>query len=72
MVSTDIEANTGDDITAQAFANGASKKVLILNKRNKTVMLKLPASFNGAKVSIVDEVSADESANSVGGQWRYY
>jgi hypothetical protein len=59
LVSTGIDANTGDDITAQAFVNGASKKVLLLNKRNKTIMLKVPAAFNGAKVSIVDEVSAD-------------
>ena len=61
MVATDVNANTGDDITAQAFASGTGKKVLILNKRNKTVMLKVPAAFNGAKVSTVDEVSADDA-----------
>jgi len=61
LVATDIDANTGDDITAQAFVSGTSKKVLILNKRNKTVMLKVPAAFNGAKVSTVDEISADDA-----------
>jgi hypothetical protein len=61
LVATDVNANTGDDITAQAFASGTGKKVLILNKRNKTVMLKVPAAFNGAKVSTVDEVSADDA-----------
>ncbi len=61
LVSTDINANTGDDITAQAFVSGTSKKVLILNKRNKTTILKVPAGFNGAKISTVDERSGDDA-----------
>lgn len=61
LVATDIDANTGDDITAQAFVSGTSKKVLILNKRNKTTMLKVPAAFNGAKISTVDERSGDDA-----------
>ncbi len=62
LVDTDIDANNGDDITAQAFTDGTVKKVLILNKRNKTISLKVPAEFNGAKMSTVDELSGDEAA----------
>jgi len=62
LVETGIDANSGDDITAQAFANGADKKVLILNKRNKTIALKVPAEFKGAKISTIDASSGDDAA----------
>jgi hypothetical protein len=61
LVATDVDANTGDDIAAQAFVNGASKKVLMLNKRNKTVQVKVPAAYNEAKISAVDERSGDDA-----------
>ncbi|HWZ02341.1 MAG TPA: hypothetical protein VNX40_01955 [Mucilaginibacter sp.] len=61
LVETNIDANNGDDLTAQAFSNGASKKVLILNKRNKAISVKVPAEFKGAKISTVDELSADNA-----------
>jgi len=36
--------------------------VLILNKRNKIIKLKVPAEFNNAKRSTIDELSADNAA----------
>jgi hypothetical protein len=62
LVETDVDANNGDDITAQAFTDGTVKKILILNKRNKTIILKVPAEFNGAKMSTIDELSGDDAA----------
>ncbi len=62
LVDTQIDANNGDDLSAQAFTDGTVKKVLILNKRNKTISLKVPAEFNGAKISTIDELSGDDAA----------
>jgi len=61
LVETSIAANNGDDIAGQGFTNGNSKKVLILNKRNKTVQLKVPPEFKGAKISTIDERSGDDA-----------
>jgi len=61
LVGTSIANNNGDDIAAQGFIDGADKKVLILNKRNKTIRLKISGEFNGAKVSTVDELSGDDA-----------
>src|SRR6185312_4557796 len=62
LVSTGIEANGNGDMHAQAFTNGKSKMVLILNKRNHATTLKLPKEFDGAKVSIIDAASGDNAA----------
>jgi len=62
LVSTGIEANGNGDMHAQAFINGKSKMVLVLNKRNHAITLKLPKEFDGAKVSTVDAASGDNSA----------
>jgi hypothetical protein len=61
LVETAINGNTGDDITAQGFINGTDKKVLILNKRNKTIRLNVQGGFNGAKINTVDELSGDNA-----------
>jgi len=62
LVETDINANSGNDIEAQGFVDGKTKMVLILNKRNKIIKLKVPAEFNNAKRSTIDELSADNAA----------
>lgn len=62
LVKTDIDANTGDDILAQAFIDRGVKKLLILNKRNKPVNMKLSAECNGAVIYRIDSVSADREA----------
>jgi hypothetical protein len=62
LIKTDISGNNGDNILAQGFIDGGVKKVLILNKRNKGIFVKLPAGFKGAKVSTIDTDSGDNKA----------
>ncbi|MDB5002535.1 MAG: hypothetical protein JWQ34_760 [Mucilaginibacter sp.] len=62
LIKTDISGNNGDNILAQGFIVGGVKKVLILNKRNKGIFVKLPAGFKGAKISTVDGDSGDNKA----------
>lgn len=63
LVTTGIEGSKGDDILAQGFITGKGKKILILNKRNKSTVIKLPAGFKGASISTVDQSSGDNAAN---------
>lgn len=63
LIKTDISGNNGDNILAQGFIDGGTKKVLILNKRNKGIFVKLPAGFKGAKISTIDGDSGDNKAN---------
>jgi hypothetical protein len=62
LVETGIEKNGDGDLHAQGFISSGNKKMLILNKRNRSIMLKLPAGFNGAKISIIDAASGDNAA----------
>jgi hypothetical protein len=62
LVKTNVDANSGDDIVAQGFTDAGTKKVLILNKRNKATNIKLPAGFKGAKMYTIDAASGDEPA----------
>jgi hypothetical protein len=62
LVKTDVDANKGGDIAAQAFTDNGVNKILLLNKRNKSIILKLPAASIGAKVSTVDDDSGDNEA----------
>jgi hypothetical protein len=62
LVRTNIDANNGEDIVIQGFISGGVKKVLLLNKRNKSISLKLSDEFKGAKVSTIDEASGDDAA----------
>ncbi len=48
------------DIAAQAFVTRAGRKLLIINKRNREIQLKLPAEANDAHISFVD-VSTGEN-----------
>jgi hypothetical protein len=56
---TDIDDNNGGDILAQAFIYRGKRKVLLLNKRNKAINLKLLADMKPGKVSTVDAASGD-------------
>lgn len=64
IINTGIEGNDGDDLVAQAFEDHGIKKVLLLNKRNKKINLKLPADTKGAKLFTVDGASGDNEAIS--------
>ncbi len=60
LVTTNIVGN--DDLLAQGFNTKQGKKVLLVNKRNKTVNLVLPAIFDKAKLTVVDESTGDNPA----------
>ncbi|GAA4317043.1 hypothetical protein GCM10023149_14410 [Mucilaginibacter gynuensis] len=64
MIKTGVDGDGGADMLAQAYLAGGEKKVLLLNKRNKTITLKLPAEFKGAKVSTIDGDSGDNEATA--------
>lgn len=62
LVKTDLGANSGGDISAQAFLASGKKVVLVLNKRNKAVTFKMPAEFVSGVVSTIDSISGDNEA----------
>ena len=63
LVETGIDKNGNGDVHAQGFVgSNGSKKVLLLNKRNKSITIKMPAGFSGAKVSTIDAASGDNAA----------
>jgi hypothetical protein len=61
LVQTDVKGDNWGGLTAQGFITGTGKKVLIINKRNKTVMMKLPPEFKGGQLNIVDGDSGDNA-----------
>lgn len=52
-------------ISAQAFETTNTRKLLLINKRNRSVEVHLPKSLNGSEESIVDEATGDEPAREV-------
>ena len=54
------EPDAPDAVTAQAFVTAKGKKLLLINKRNKTVRLVMPAAFKGATIRVVDPSTKDE------------
>ncbi|MEO6979119.1 MAG: glycosyl hydrolase family 39 [Mucilaginibacter sp.] len=63
LVETGIDKNGNGDVHAQGFVSSAGvKKVLVLNKRNKAIIIKLPAGLKGAKLSTIDAASGDNAA----------
>lgn len=59
LVQTITGFMSGSDYAAQAFITKNGRKVLLVNKRDKTLQVKVPKSFKGAKLSIVDISSGD-------------
>ncbi|MBB6126029.1 GH39 family glycosyl hydrolase [Mucilaginibacter lappiensis] len=59
LVRTNIEENNGDDIVAQGFTDEGDGGILILNKRNKTIRIKVPQDVKGAKLSMLDSTLGD-------------
>jgi hypothetical protein len=62
LLNTRLDDNNGSDIVAQGFTDAGKKMVLLLNKRNKNVTVKLSNGFKGANVSTIDGASGDEEA----------
>jgi len=55
-----VETDAGtEDIAAQAFLNHGDKKVLVVNKRNRSIQVNLPAAANGAQLQTVDPKTGD-------------
>ena len=57
---TGNEPDAPDAITAQAVITAKGKKLLLINKRNKTVRVVVPAAFKGSTISVVDPSTRDE------------
>lgn len=72
LVETLTGIMTPSDYVAQGFSTKHGKKVLMLNKRNKTLQVKVPAGFKGAALNTVDissgenePVQAEVSADTI-------
>ena len=64
LVETGIDNNGNGDVHGQGFVSSdGARKVLLLNKRNKTITIKLPVGFTGAKLSTIDAASGDNAAS---------
>jgi len=59
LVATTNLRGAPPDITAQGFLTPAGKKILVVNKRNYEVTVKLPEGFEHARLSTVDEQTGD-------------
>jgi hypothetical protein len=61
LVNTGVAGDDGGDIGAQGFATQSGKKVLLFNKRNKIIRLKVPADWKGADRRTVDVSTGDDA-----------
>lgn len=48
----------GRDVDVQAFRSESSQRLLLVNKRNRTIVVALPSEFNKSTVTTVDEADA--------------
>jgi hypothetical protein len=62
LIKTNIEANKGEDLLAQAFIDHGVRKILLLNKRNKSISVKLPTGYKGGEINTLDSISGDNEA----------
>ena len=61
LVNTGV---AGDGVVAQGFNTSRGKKILVINRTNQPIRLALPASFSGAKLTVVDPSTGDNEAAS--------
>ncbi len=59
LVDTKTGGGQSPDVMVQAFVTTGGKKILLVNKRNREMTVKLPEGFDGASVSTVDESTGD-------------
>lgn len=62
LVDTSITPSS--DIQVQGFVTHAGKKLLLLNKRDKSLEVKLPASVKVRSMAVVDEASGESAART--------
>jgi hypothetical protein len=61
----DTSVTPGSDIQVQGFVTHAGKKLLLLNKRDKAIEVKLPATVKVQSMAVVDEASGESAARAV-------
>jgi hypothetical protein len=64
LVDTDLTGETSADVEAQAFLTPAGHKLLLANKRDHAVEIRLPDAQNASALT-VDESTGDEPAHNV-------
>ena len=65
LVETALTDGFGSDVAVQAFQTARGKRLLLVNKRDKSVDLPLPAEAEHATAVGVDERSGEEPARSL-------
>lgn len=60
LVETLTGLMTESPYAAQGFITKTGKKILLVNKRNRPLQIKVPSDFNGAELNIVS-ISSGES-----------
>lgn len=60
----ETKSESGSAIEAQAFGTSAGNKLLLINKRNKPVPVKLPAEFANGAATFVDESTGDDAPHT--------
>ena len=63
LVETSLDP--GNDMQAQGFVTHDGRKLLLLNKRDHAIEMKLPADMKITKVSAVDEGSGESAARAI-------
>jgi hypothetical protein len=57
---TGNEPGAGDALTIQAVGTAKGKRLLLINKRNRTVKIVIPEELRGKKMNVVDPSTHDE------------
>jgi hypothetical protein len=62
LVETKLSGHS--DVDAQAFVTPGGKKLLLLNKRNRSIDVTLPKDAQNGNLLIVDEASGEGAARA--------
>ena len=60
----ETKSQNGSAIEVQAFGTSAGNKLLLINKRNRPVHVKLPSDFANGAATFVDESTGDEAPHA--------
>ncbi len=58
------EVSRGSDVASQGFVTPAGRKLLLVNKRNRTIQVQLPEAARNASMLTVDESTGDGAARA--------
>jgi hypothetical protein len=62
LVESYVTGAEGGDCTAQAFITKQGKKILLCNKRDRVINVKLPPGYKGARIAVLDLSSGENAA----------